>query len=523
MGPDFINKNDLRETPRNPWLENLFRPALLAGMITCLSIAIVNLIKAFNPSWHGTYFLIGMILVTIEAIYSYLILRKQGRIRDRNFNYRLVEWGTMMLLLKALTYVNAPWGATVADIQSWAAKPINIFTMEFCIICVLSFLIWSATTNTMKAFDALFNQIIIKLKDFDPYSNLTNRFYYGGGLLIFISGASQWISRSGLGVLTDINRPSISGVFFNVLIYFVLGLILLSQTQLNILFTGWKLQKVDVSVDVIKRWAVYGITILVIVGVVVFFLPTSYTLGFLSSVKFMLQYGIKVFIFLAQLIWTAILFPLKWLLSLFPLDDVAFRKDFDDSPMFSGGYEIGAPDSDVAYSFIFWLVLLAIVVYLLRTYLKDHPEFVKWLKNFRLHYSWLIKLWQWLKGSVHAVIELIPLPAIFHTDESDKITGSKRRRFRLGKMSTRQRIIYYYMSTLKNAEKSGFKRQYSQTPAEFALQIGKVLPDMNAEIGQLTESFVHARYSRHNLESKEAFLIKKIWKYVRSELRRSKK
>jgi len=528
MGPDFIKKDDLTEMQQNPWVENFFRPALLVGMITCLSVAIVNLIQTFNPSWHRTYILAGMILVTIEAVYSYRILKIQGRIRDINWSFRLGEWGSLMLVLKALTYVNEPWRATVTDIQNWATEPMGIFTMEYSIVITLSFLIWYATTNTMKIFDALFDLFANQSDAGDPFSNLTNRFYYGGGLLIFISGVTHWISREGLGVLTDFSRPRVKGVFFNALIYFVLGLILLSQTQLNIHYAKWQLQKIDVSATLIKRWALYGTTVLVIVGGAVFFLPTSYTMGFLSSAKLMLQYGINAVLYLAQIAWTIIYFPFKWLMmSPPPLDSIIYQKEAaKDRPIFSPEYDISAPASDVVQSFIFWIVFLAVVVFILRTYLKDHPEILKWLRNLRLHYSWftwLARIWQWLKGSAQAVIELMPKPVILHTGEPDTATERNRRWFRLGKMSARKRIIYYYLSTLRRAQKAGINRHTSQTPTEFAPRLAKILPDKNAEINQLTETFVHARYSRDTFIHTQAHSIKRLWKNIRIALKRVEK
>jgi hypothetical protein len=233
----------------------------------------------------------------------------------------------------------------------------------------------------------------------------------------------------------------------------------------------------------------------------------------------MLQYGIHTVLSIAQLTWVIIIFLLRLLLSLFPLDSVEFQKDSRDQPVLSPESDISAPDSDAVYSFIFWLVLLAVVVYLLRTYAKDHPELLKWLKHFRLPYSWLARFWQWLKGGAHAFIEFIPRPVTLYTEEPDPKTGLNPRRFRLGKMSTRQHIIYCYLNTLKHAEKSGLIRQQSQTPAEFATLLAKVLPDMDAEINLLTETFVHARYSRDAFSHKQALSVKRIWKNIRSELR----
>ena len=522
MGAVFMKHDHIPEVPHNPWVANLFRPALLTGMMTCLSVGVVNLVKAVNPSWHGKYLLIGMLFVTVEAIYSYRTLKKQGIIMDTNFRYHLVEWGVIVLILKALTYWNDPWEAVSADIKSWGVEPLNFLTMEFVLVLVFSFLIWSATSNSMKAFDALIDQFKVKSGEIDPFRNLANRFYCGGLILVAVSGVAQWNYRSGPGILSHLSLSDISGAFTNVLVYFILGLILLSQTQLDIHFTGWRLNKVDVPAGVIKNWTLQGIIILILVGVVVFFLPTGYSLGFLDSIKWVLQYGTKLFLFLAQFAWAVIIFPLKWLLSLFPLDNESLKTESGERSMFGGEHDIAVPDSDAAYSIVFWIILSAFILYLLRTYLKDHPGLLEWLKHARLRFSWLIRLWQWLSGGFRAVIELIPAKQLLYTNDLDKEYGSKRRLFRLGRATNRQRVIYYYMSTLKRAEEKGIQRQNSQTPWEFAPVLSNSLPDLDEEIDYITQAFTRARFSRDRLESKEVDSLKIAWKHIQSAIRRNK-
>ena len=219
MGVAFMKHDQIPEVPQNPWMANLFRPVLLTGMMACLSVGVVNLVKAVNPSWHGRYLLIGMIFVTVEAIYSYRTLKRQGIIRDTNVRYHLVEWGIIVLILKALTYWNDPWAIVLADIKGWAVEPLDFFNMEFVLVFVFSFLIWSATSNSMKAFDALIDQFTVKSGEMDPFRNLTNRFYCGGLTLVAVSGITQWICRSESGILSHLSGSDISGIFINVLVY----------------------------------------------------------------------------------------------------------------------------------------------------------------------------------------------------------------------------------------------------------------------------------------------------------------
>lgn len=526
MGAEIIEQNEVTEAPYNPWMDGLFEPTLLTAMITCLSISLKNLIKAINPSWSETYFLAGMVLVTIEAIYSYRTIRRHRHIRDKRLRFRLAEWGIILLSMKALTYLNKTWSMTLADIQRWVADPIHFMTMEFVMYSFFSFLIWHITTSTMKAFDTLFDPFMRTSASIDPPQPLIHRFYQGGIILILISALAQWFSETRLGDLIDFSRPSIKGVFFNVLIYFVLGLVLVSWTHLNLHRVEWRKQKIDVSRQLTKRWAQYGFTALAIITLTAFFLPTGFTLGLLTSIKLLLQHVLNGIIYFITFIWGIVFFCFKWLMSLFPLGNDIFQEEFKSRPKLPKQGNIEASPSEILSSYIFWIIILAIFVYLLRTYFKDNPGQLKWIKAIRFRYSWLAwlgKFWQWLKGGVQSAIDLLPGLVVSRSKRGETPTRLKRRWPLLRKLSAKEKILYYYLNILRRAEKCGLNRQKDQTPKEFAFRLNQNIPDMDREINLLTETFVHARYSRDVFEDTQASLVKTTWQQIRKVLRKKQK
>jgi hypothetical protein len=525
MGGEIIEQNKVTETPYNPWMDGLFEPALLTAMITCLGISLKNLIKANNPSWSGTYFLAGMVWVTIEAIYSYRTIRRHRHIRDKRLRFRLAEWGIILLSMKALTYLNKSWSMTLGDIQRWVADPLRFMSMEFVIYSFLAFLTWHITTSTMKAFDALFDPFRRASTSVDPPKPLIHRFYQGGIILVLISGLAQWFSRTRLGDPIDFSRPSIKGVFFNVLAYFVLGLVLLSRTHLNLHLVEWRKQKIDVSHQLIRRWAQYGFTALATITLTAFFLPTRYTLGFLTSIKLLLLYGLKGILYFITFIWGIVFLCLKWLMSLFSLGGNLFQEKFNGTPKLPES-NIEASPSEILYSYIFWIIVLAIFLYLLRTYFKDNPGLLKWIKAIRFRYSWLAwlgKFWQWLKGGVQSAIDLLPGLAVLGSKKGETSTRLKRRWPLLSKLSAKEKILYYYLSTLRRAEQCGLNRLKHQTPKEFAFRLNQTIPDMAGEIDLLTEAFVHARYSLDVFDDAQASLVKTTWQQIRKVLRKKQK
>ena len=100
-----IAEDQIIQIKRNPWLDNFFRPFLITVMIMSLNVSIVNLVRLVNPAWRGTYFLLGMLLTTVEAIYSYRVLYHYRSRGISVFRYRLAEATTLIIILKLLSFI----------------------------------------------------------------------------------------------------------------------------------------------------------------------------------------------------------------------------------------------------------------------------------------------------------------------------------------------------------------------------------------------------------------------------------
>ena len=91
---------------------------------------------------------------------------------------------------------------------------------------------------------------------------------------------------------------------------------------------------------------------------------------------------------------------------------------------------------------------------------------------------------------------------------------------RLNALSPREKVRYFYLSTLKRAEKGGVPRQESETPSEFANDLRLNWPDTSPEIEDLTEAFLVARYSRQPIAETDIPPIKAKWERLKSIIRR---
>jgi hypothetical protein len=193
-----------------------------------------------------------------------------------------------------------------------------------------------------------------------------------------------------------------------------------------------------------------------------------------------------------------------------------------EEPQVSPGMGGAPPWFEILRSLVFWLVALGVVFYVVRSYLRDHPQIREALSSlwlFRAIGNLLTVLWRWLTGLAGAIGERIPRRLSLHRRRGKPTQEKTSRFFRLGALSPRERTLYYYLSVLRRAGQRGFRRKDSQTPYEYDATLEPHLPQAQQEMGLLTEDFVKARYSPHPIDREKEKEVRTRWKEVRAAVR----
>jgi hypothetical protein len=86
------------------------------------------------------------------------------------------------------------------------------------------------------------------------------------------------------------------------------------------------------------------------------------------------------------------------------------------------------------------------------------------------------------------------------------------------RLTPRQKVIFYYLALVRRAKEAGIPRQDGQTPYEYARSLTSSLEEGKDGVEAMTESFVEARYSRHDIPAKEARRAESIWETIRHVL-----
>jgi hypothetical protein len=114
-------------------------------------------------------------------------------------------------------------------------------------------------------------------------------------------------------------------------------------------------------------------------------------------------------------------------------------------------------------------------------------------------------------------------------------------RLRNGSLTPEQRVRYYYLSMLEQAEKFGTARTQSETPSHFAPRLESALHDIDASdeiepvdgaddaslaseteaaIETLTTEFERVRYAGAEVAADEANRLSLLWQQVRQAMGR---
>jgi hypothetical protein len=181
-----------------------------------------------------------------------------------------------------------------------------------------------------------------------------------GGIVILLTSVALYFVNPELGA------PALA-----LLVYFALAVALLSQARFSVTYAGWKVQGISIQAGIGRRWLLWVVLFLVGVTLLALFLPTHYTMGPLRALMGLISMVYSVLSFLLGLLLFLLMLPL---MLLFPSMERPERPEMGPlivPPAEAPVARTGSPLLEILGSALFWIVVLAIVGYALRRFLKE--------------------------------------------------------------------------------------------------------------------------------------------------------
>jgi hypothetical protein len=503
-------------------------------MMVCFSIIIVNTVNSAIPTWNGTYLVILAFLVAAESLTTNRLIKKSTILNANPVAARISEWIVILIVVKMVKYLISNPAKFLTDINLWRHDFMSFFMNDdYALICIFLFLIWLLSLAFGNCLDNLEGDKSLLDLERQGYAR-TNRLDARRGIMGIVFGMGlamlffTTISNITLPIIV-LRSKSVSLDIALILLFFLMGFIVLAQSQFSILKSRWYIENIPINPLVSSRWISYSILVVVIVAflaLLLSFLPSNYTLGFFDLIRSGLNFLFAFFAILQLVCFAPILALLSLLVGLFgktlPPSAPAIQIP---TPIPPSPTPPAAPSSwlELVKSIIFWAIFLFVIFYAFRHYFSQRQDLLNGLRRFPL-WPWLKKAVKWLTANFwqvnHQLSKILDAgvarfqtfirPKPIHIDPL--LTISSR-------LPPRQRILLIYLSMIHWNNRNGFPRKGNQTPFEYARSLDSSIPDSKNDLDTVTQAFIEARYTRHPLTHAQADLVQTALERLQSIFR----
>jgi len=515
--------------------------SLVFLMITCFTLAIGALIQNAMPDWPASIMTGVMLLLVIDRLLTYQRFKSLPVFSPEWFVAVGTQWIVFVIFIRLLLSYAKGLSAFVEDLSLFAHGYLeNFFSPEFIVTLWLAGFAWSLPAQFLELLDEIGADQAQALRETPPgvpgnaipvHQRLVNLVFSMGIVLVILAALALVDLRATLinPAAPTLTPDRFTSVQAGVLLYFILGLALLSQSRLMSLQTRWNIQRIPIASDNLsKKWGSYSLFFLFLIVVIVSLLPTGDSLGLFSLLAALIDLLLGVLFFLWQLIIILAAFLISLPLLLLGLDPPSTMQSplpppvlppaSDNPPLFM----LDGAIWDFIRSALLWGALILIVGFSVRNFIRQHGDLPAVLRKVPV-LNWLILAWEWLRRNVDRTrVGLVRAVA----DGWQGIVSRLERRgaqpgtgwISLRSLDPRRKIYFFYHAMLRQSARAGLTRKSSQTPSEYAELLEKGLPTAGEDIDAITGAFVEARYSGHEVHSKQANDVKTVWGRIRRAL-----
>lgn len=524
---------------------------LVALLVTALMSGPIVILYLLAPGSLIVLMVPICFLVALEGIMTTRWLSSDARRGTNRLHYRLAEWAFILLFLRLTTWVAAEGLPDLVTMRGYIFSPLTFFDLRFVVLAVVAFFAWERALTLSN----LISQISLNEAELHYYSlpaqeraaqssdrpvdagrqahfaSLMNNWLAGAVVLIICAAVSTVrIPTSALEEAIDlrsITRLGLQpGVMLSIVVYFLAGLWLIARQRMIILRSRWIIGGVRVQTGFERIW--YGASLLILLGIAMIagLLPIGST-TLLATIMAALGGAV---IFVSSLIIALFSGLVYLLLNLLGLaEEPAPATAMPAMPVPTPTPVAQPAELSETAAFVlgstFWLVVGAVVLVAVLFYLRGRGK-LPGRQTLRLWWdrarAWLGHICRRLGRQATAAGVAIRA-RVSRREKSAGQTPASPRFVRLNALQAREQILYFYLSTARRAAEQGLARKKHATPLEYAGELKEGWPEVEAEIDELTNAFLQARYSAAPISEHETSPARLSWKRVRATIKRRRR
>jgi len=503
----------------------IFSHIAVCVMMVCLGVSFLQSIQALLPGWNVTYmpWLFGVL--ALESMYSYRATKKMPSLSKEWLIYRGTELIVIFLVVRAIIYLAYDPALFFKDISLTPVDfLINFLNSQVVLIFLMTlFCWWMSGSFAGDLIELESDEINLTLTSLEGYSSNRAAVHRGmvarvltiGGVILVISG----ITRMDLGIIGWRSFPKMGVV--HVIVYFIAGLALLSQSHFASLRAIWGLEHIPINKDMSSRWITYSLVFLLGVSVISLLLPTRYTIGLLPTINYLLDFIIAILMFLMALLVAPLIFLLSLLLRFIGFTKTINTAVVPQIPKLVPPSPTGvvAPWWEMLKSILFWAIFIGIIGFALYQYVGQNQKLLKFLRRIP-GWNWLTRAWHWMSEHIRGLspgIKSVLQNGLrrLRLNRMASLNNERWRFLNLRKLSPRQRVLFFYLAFVRRGGEIGMTRQPTHTPYEYSKLLKSEITDVSNDVDTLTNAFVEARYSKHEISPEKASLVQRFWEHIR--------
>ncbi|MCB0231181.1 MAG: DUF4129 domain-containing protein [Anaerolineae bacterium] len=530
----------VEELRDSSWQSELGRPLLIAIQMTSLVAGPLAVVIAVSGDPRLRYIGGLAFFAALAAVYSRQWLSMPSQRATRKTAYKLAELLVLILVLRVATWALTGDWPTTETLRGWLLDPLTFLDGFYLAAILLTALAWQRAGIVAELFYQLAltpgelrwveEQSVgswwrasrsadrVQISRRELVDGYITQWLIGGVFLILCAGVTRVRIDQGAGLrLLDTGVPD--QVVVAAIMYFLTGLLLISQARLAQMRALWYFDGVQAPPSLPARWNRLSLVIVVGIGLAASLLPLGSTWQLGAIVNIIVTVIVQIAIGIVSL-----------LIALFSLVLLLFGKPPEELPQLPTTVQPAAPPPPPVPTAelppwlggaVVWLVVILVLIFALRFFIG--PEGLAVTKSrLRALGQRIVALFaRWWAGARAAAASLsIVVPRRRAADEEKD--GKLRlpwRFLRLNALSPRDRVRYFYLSTVRRAAEQGTVRQPSQTPAEFLQDLESTWPEAEGDATALTEAFLAARYDRIEISPDDAQKTKTVWERVKRALK----
>lgn len=529
----------------------VLRPALIALLALAIGLAILVVVEISTPGLPWFTLVPLVFLIALEGTYTAAWIRNPESHGVDKGTYRAAEVFVIIVLCRVYSWFALGGGIPGrVEFLEYLRHPLEFFALGgFITTTVVVLVAWGFAGYISRLFNDL---------DLSPYelrfytmpaaeqkaqadnrpiqisreslqTQYTRAWLIGGMVLVAIAALSTYEVREFATVASvlDITRLGLRpAMLTSLLIYFLIGFWLQSHARLLRLNARWLSQGVTKDAVIDRRWQRTSLLLVLLIALAATFLP----IGSSPLISQIIGGALTGILYVISLAFSALAYLMSALLALFnqaPAEGPPPTLAPLPTPEYAPPPTPAPPSDTFAFlaSSAFWTVLVMITIFAAMYFWRERGYTLNreraagiWAKA----RAWLRSLWLALTGRMREAGDALRerLSAAPEPGEPAPPTALPSWRFvRVNGLPPREQIRYFYLSAVRRAGEQGVRRQNGETPLEYVEDLKATWPEAEADLQQLTEAFLEARYAAHPIEPDEVSPIKAYWKRVKAALR----